>query len=236
MKLIAIVTLILLTSSCKSDKPTPNASSATIDVQHTVDNREISNGKLNYLNAANNQYSITRLEYYLSNFRFIKENGEVVKRDQVFYVDAFDSTTHRLFFDQLPAAQYTSVLYNFGLTSDQNISNSLPNTNENANMFWPTMMGGGYHFMKLEGRYKDSTALTGYAIHLGTNVCTLELTSEVNVSSVVDPILLELYMNVNEWFTNPKDYDFVIDGRYTMGDTALMTHIIDNGQTVFTLK
>ncbi len=233
---IALLTLVLLISGCKSEEPMPKTSSATIDVNHTVDNAIIASGKVNYQNTANNQYSITRLEYYLSNFRFIQENGEVTRYDQVFYINAFDSTSFRLFFDNLPPARYTSLVYNFGLIPKQNISNSLSNTNANANMFWPEMMGGGYHFMKLEGRYKDSIALTGYAIHLGTNVCTLQLSSQIDASTLNKPIHLDLTMDVNEWFTNPKDYDFITDGRYTMGDTTLMTHITDNGQTVFTLK
>ena len=37
-------------------------------------------------------------------------------------------------------------------------------------MAWPTAMGGGYHFMKVEGHYLDtSNTIQGFAIHLGKN-------------------------------------------------------------------
>ena len=197
-KYLSVLFVTILFYGCKSEEPTKESGSLVINVQHEVDNMSIEQGKIMYKNAANNVYSITRLEYYLSNFKFVDADGEVVGYNDVFYINAFDTSTHTLVFDNLPSANYSEVRYNFGLTPAQNTSNSLPNTNENANMFWPEMMGGGYHFMKLEGRFKDSTALTGYAIHLGTNVCELELVADIDVSSINNVSYLNLLMNVNE--------------------------------------
>ena len=36
-------------------------------------------------------------------------------------------------------------------------------------MAWPDVMGGGYHFLKLEGHYKKDSLLAGYAMHIGQN-------------------------------------------------------------------
>lgn len=237
IKLLSFMVLSTLIYSCKPDeKPIKTGKEVQIAIEHVVDGIPIEKGKVNYTNASGNEYSITRLEYYLSNFRFITENGEIIVHDQVYYISAFDTNTHTLIINDLPPTDYTKIIYNFGLTPGRNLSNSLPNTNENANMFWPEMMGGGYHFMKLEGRYRDTTALSGYAIHLGTNVCTMEVSKDVSISNKTDVGRLTLTKNINEWYTNPKDYDFINHGRYTMGDTVLMEHIIENGQTVFTLK
>jgi hypothetical protein len=46
----------------------------------------------------------------------------------------------------------------------------LSTTLDNLNMAWPTAMGGGYHFLKMEGHYLDSLNTNqGYAIHIGKN-------------------------------------------------------------------
>ena len=128
---------------------------------------------------------------------------------------------------------YTKAKFYVGLDSAHNISYSLPNTTENLNMAWPEMMGGGYHFMKFEGNYISGTSTFGFAMHLGRNpyLVEIELDRIFNIPSQYN--LTNLDMNLNEWFKNPEIYDFDIDGNYSMGDTAAMHKLSNNGIDIF---
>jgi hypothetical protein len=116
------------------------------------------------------------------------------------------------------------------------VPHGLPNTEDNIGMIWPEPMGGGYHFMKMEGKFRDSLGLVGYALHQGTNLTGIEVSTPIRFNVDENPTGFQLTMDINEWFTNPYDYDLEIDGNYTMGDTVSMKKIAANGATVFNLK
>lgn len=150
------------------------------------------------------------------------------------YVDAMNSSSNLLVLKDVPVGNYIGISFNIGLDSAQNISDGLPATTDNVNMKWPNPMGGGYHFLKLEGYYKDTTATPGYAMHLGTNSCLvpIKLFKPINVTTD-SKIPLGLVMNINEWYKNPTTFDFNKDGNYIMGNAAAMKKITDNGRDVF---
>jgi hypothetical protein len=121
----------------------------------------------------------------------------------------------------------------------QNISNSLDNTPENINMQWPEVIGGGYHFLKFEGRYLDSANINqGFTMHIGTNDMPIQHQKIAINVEVVESVSaeLELKMNINEWFKNPYTYDFNKDGNYTMAIPELMVLLKNNGYDTFTNK
>jgi hypothetical protein len=103
-------------------------------------------------------------------------------------------------------------------------------------MAWPDMMGGGYHFMKLEGSYVDSTGTYGYAMHVGKNAYLVNCTMSHHFDLNTGLNAKELVMNVNEWFKNPAIYDFNVDGNYSMGVMAAMTKLKNNGTDIFTIQ
>ena len=94
-----------------------------------------------------------------------------------------------------------------------------PELNQTAEGPWgvPAMLGGGYHYMRLEGKYKDTAAMDiGYAYHairandMNVTPLLLEDTSfvvnlgQVTVSNTTD---IEIKMNVAEWFKNPNTWN-----------------------------
>ena len=101
-------------------------------------------------------------------------------------------------------------------------------------MAWPDVMGGGYHFLKLEGHYKKDSLLAGYAMHIGQNGFRVSVGLHCNLilpqNGDAD---FNMTMNVNEWFKNPNIYNFNTDGVFTMGDTILMKKLLQNGADVF---
>jgi hypothetical protein len=103
-------------------------------------------------------------------------------------------------------------------------------------MEWPVLMGGGYHFMMLEGHFADSSGTPGFAMHLGTNasLCPVNITDTFSLTQ--DDFTLHINMNINEWFRTPYVYDFNVDGNYIMGNIQSMSKIAANGFDAFTIE
>jgi hypothetical protein len=242
-KLLSILAIpIFLFTSCKKDKdddpiPTPppvKETNLVININYNVDGQNIIYDSLRYFNEAGNNYSISKLQFYLSGFKFIKDDGSDFVTNNVFYVDIRVAGTNTLTFKNFPAGNYTGMEFYVGLDSTHNLTNALPNTIENVNMAWPEPMGGGYHFMKLEGHFVSGASTFGYAMHIGLNPYLVEagankaftVTKDINNN-------VSLNMNINEWYKNPFIYDFDIDGNYSMGNMQAMTKLAANGKDVF---
>jgi hypothetical protein len=227
--------------SCRKDHetplptPTPQSTEMELNLAYNVDGNPFITNSLVYLNTAGNTYSITKLVYFLSQISLIKADSSIVLLKDYSYVDASIAATNQWSFKDMPAGNYIGIKFNIGLDSLHNISDTLANTIDNINMKWPDMMGGGYHFMKLEGYFKDSTGTSyGYNMHLGTNISLVPIRLFKNISITANAMNpLNLKMNINEWFRNPHTYNFNTDGNYIMGNAILMKKIADNGVDVF---
>ena len=229
----------LFTLSCKKDTPLPQpkVNELQLSIQYNIDNVSYVTNINKYINQAGNHFSISRVSYYLSQIKLIKSDNSSVLVKEYQYVDADNTSSNKLIFNSIPSGDYIGIKFNIGLDSLHNISDALPTTMENINMAWPQMMGGGYHFLKMEGNFLDSLGQSfGYAMHLGTNVCLIPIMLNKKFTVSADSKLsFNLVMNINEWYKNPNIFDFNKDGNYIMGNMMLMKKITENGIDVFTL-
>ncbi|MFP5469993.1 MAG: MbnP family protein [Bacteroidia bacterium] len=192
---------------------------------------------IKYKNAAENSYSVTKIDLYISNVILKQSDGSVFTSKEVFYVDAADVKKSFFMLDSIPPGIYTEISFLLGLDSNTNISYTLPSTTENLNMAWPDMMGGGYHFLKFEGHFMDSTSTQkGFAIHLGKN----ENLPKISFTSTLNQKYWDhdysLTFDLNEVFANPHTYDLDKDNNYTMMDSVAMNKIMLNISDAFSLK
>lgn len=236
--LLTFYGIVILFSCKKHDNNSGlNYGKIFLTISHRINSQPIMFDTAMYMNQATNVYGIEKLQYYISNIRMYKGSKLCVNTDDVFYIDARTDTHKSISLKQssgFETGTYDSITFIIGLDSSKNISNGLTQTLENINMAWPDVMGGGYHFLKLEGHWKYSGSTQGYALHLGQNgfqayvtvPCSLTIPAKGDAS-------LNVTMNVNEWFANPYTYDFSTDGVFTMGDTVLMKKIAANGHDVF---
>ncbi|MDZ4666708.1 MAG: MbnP family protein [bacterium] len=215
----------------------PNTSLA-LNIDHNCDGAPLLFDTLNYQNLAGIKYSATRLEYYISGIRLFKGETAVFTSSQIAYMNGRNNN-QKISIPNLPVGNYTGIQFYIGIAPAQNISNSLDNTPENINMQWPEVIGGGYHYLKFEGRYLDSANVNqGFTMHIGTNEMLVEHHKILYNFSVEEAVTktLNLSMNVNEWFKNPYTYNFNKDGNYTMAIPALMTILKNNGYDTFSIK
>ncbi len=231
--------LLVIFGSCKKEKvDVRGKGSLVLKITYSVDGETLQMEQMKYVNQAGNVYSVTRLQYYISHISlFNREYGWTII-DTFYFFDADKYPVQRVFVSNVPLRYYDSIKFYIGLPPNLNHHDSLPNTLENQEMIWPEMMGGGFHFLKLEGKFKEtdtSSTISGYAMHLGTNVALVSVALPLKIDLSTNLMVeLSLDMNVNEWFRNPYTYNLA-EKAYIMGDTVRMQKIARNGEDVFTV-
>ncbi len=223
-------------SACKKDSSDRGVTELSLRISHTVDGAALMPDTLMYTTEAGFDYSVQRMQYYLSGIALILPDSSLKYIDSYAYVDAFDTSTCRIYHSKIAEGSYIGLAFNVGLDSMHNVWDSLSATTANINMQWPLLMGGGYHFMKFEGYFSDSDTTYGFAMHLGTNAC-LERVRLYKTFTLPkgEPVQLNLGVNLNEWFRTPYTFDFNDDGNYIMGNAAAMKKVAENGKNAFSL-
>lgn len=214
-----------------------------LNFDHRIDNENLVLNEFNYKNAAGNIYSIERIKYIISNITFHNVDGTTFEDSSFHYRDVLNETTRSYSINNVPDGHYTAVSFTFGLDSLENTTGSLPNEQVYNSMEWPIMMGGGYHYMKFEGKFVDSLGgHSNYNLHTGITKTTgenihhhLNIELENTIFTVENNIWdLQIVMNMNKWFVDPNMYDIEKFGSAIMGDSLAQEMIEENGESVFT--
>ncbi|MBK7681371.1 MAG: hypothetical protein IPJ26_02355 [Bacteroidetes bacterium] len=238
MKNLLFVILIISFSACsKDDDPTPvTEKNLEFELSFVSGSSPLQFDTIMYTNAAGNVYSVSRLQFYISNIQLIKSDSSLVTISDYNYVDARVPSTLTQKHSLSESGHFIGMKLQLGLDTAHNKSNFLPAIAENINMVWPDMMGGGYHFMKFEGYYVDGLSFPGFAMHLGRNAYVANCVISHSFDLVNGNNKMKLVMDLNEWFANPHIYDFNIDGNSSMGDMNDLLKLSQNGTDIFTLQ
>lgn len=259
-KLIGIIILILILLSCsRTEGPhITTYNGVTIRFRHLVNNSELKKDTLKYVNAAGQQYMVNDLQYFISSVKFHKCNGnwyEIKSDDGLHYTDIdIPSTCDWEIKDILPEGCYDSLSFIFGLDENDNISNRFPDP-PMRDMFWPEVLGGGYHYMKMNLKWKNDTMSEQrpFMMHLGIGQIYSQPGSNPgdiigfiqNYFPVVMPFNLiidhsvatefTIKMNIGKWFSGDNVFDL---SQYPMGimqNQEGMFRAIQNGRNAFSL-
>lgn len=236
---LGYILLGLMAFSCtdeKEDSIVTSTGNLDLVIEHTVDDLPLQFDSLMYYTKFGEQYNITRLNYYLSNFILYRNHTIVYQQKTPFYINA-KAQYPIVRLSNVPVGTYDQIGFSIGLSAEQNMHGKLPSIDEHLGMIWPTLMGGGYHFLKLEGQFVvNGQPPKGYALHTGLNFCRVvhqPVKMPLTIQSTSDTTVT-LTMNINSWFYSPTTYSLVQHGNYTMGDTVLMRLLTENGKDVFT--
>jgi hypothetical protein len=238
---IAWWVLLLLHMACKKepDQQPSEQGSLRIQLTHDVKGQALVYDTLIYTNHSGNTYSVSKLHYYISAIRLMDVTHTITfQSNGIYYINA-RHTSNTIIISGIPKGTYQSIAFFIGIDTLQNISNSLQMNFDNMEMVWPDEMGGGYHFLKLEGRYMNANQLSrGYAMHSGNNMALTRhqpITCDIQILNQQETTI-SLAMDVNSWFDSPVNYDLLAHGNYTMGIDKLMVMIANNGKDVFYKK
>ncbi|HAT67184.1 MAG TPA: hypothetical protein DCS66_21745 [Flavobacteriaceae bacterium] len=233
MKKIALLLLIAVAViSCKKsdDDATPQNVTVDFNFTHNWDGDAITNADfdvIQYTNAHGENLSLSKLVYLISDVTFTNANGEVFDAGDYTLVNVREGSN--LTFTpqiEIPEGTYT-VSFTFGFDNEDNDQNYQDLNSADGGWNVPTNLGGGYHYMRMEGKYIDASSPdeTNYQYHTIRAVdlddqgiiSTLTDTSfEVSLGQVTigNTTSIEVKMNVAEWFKNPNTWD--LTQLYTM--------------------
>lgn len=233
--LLTIIVLSVVSTSCKKDTEKKDAQ-VNFVFSHYVGTELLEFDNIKYTNAAGNNYSVSTLKYFVSDFILTKTDGSKVIFDEAHYIDAADASIFTFKPSTLAlAGDYQSLSFIFGLNEEKNISGSFLNPPE-SNMEWPLPMGGGYHYMKLEGKFDSTDLVKNYQAHMGR---LMGIPHFINVtlpafSLTVDgqDITFNIKMDINNWWETPNTFDLnIMSG--VMGNETIQQQLQENGADVF---
>ena len=202
-----------------------------------------------YANEAGNRFMVNEIQWFLSRLELQDQAGDWIPfrdEDTIYYIDTDLPESHLLGSKPLPSGHYGALRFTFGLDETDNVTGRFKNPPE-SNMFWPEPLGGGYHYMKLNGKWlNDEGILVPVNIHLGVgqnatltefypNHFTVELPLDLDLRTGQQDEI-RLTMVIDNWFRNPHRYDFATDGTAIMQNQAAQSKLRENGANVFTLQ
>jgi hypothetical protein len=237
--LVVAVFALALGGGCGDESSGPTGpGTLVINFDHTVDGTMLALNTGSYMNAAGNTYSVTRLRYVTSHFHLHPEdhNDPEFESDDPHYRMEGDASTRSLTLTDVPAGSYHELSLVFGIPGADNVTDAYPDLDA-VGFDWPSGMGGGYHYMQLEGNWDAGTG--GFATHTGPTGgmdFSIDISMDTNVViSTGETTTVTLYMNVNEWYANPNLYDFMDHDGPIMGNAATQALLQQNGANVFSI-
>jgi len=244
--IVTVLVLAICFAGCrKEDKP----ATISFEFTHSVGTRTFIKDSLLYVNAAGNHYEVNDLQYFVSEIILNKADGEkiAITADKgIHYVDIdIPGTLNWTIGQEIPTGEYISVSFIFGIDEAKNKTGLFVNPPE-RDMFWPEPMGGGYHYMKMNGQWLDTlNQLTPFNFHIGIGMENMALiqnyftvqvpNSGVYITSGSGPKLI-LNMDIANWFETPNLWNWNVIGGQIMQKQWAMRMAAENGADAFTCE
>ena len=249
---LLLALLVACTDKDPDPVPAPETGKITIRFHHYCDGLPIDFDIRKYVNAAGNEYMVNEIQYFISDVTLHRPDADYIidAWKDIYYVDTDIATTHEWkVFDEIPAGDYTGISFTFGINEEKNQSLMFTDHPESL-MFWPQYLGGGYHYMKLNGKWLDTNQFERpYDFHLGIgqmydqqsgevigfiqNYFEVEVPGSSLRINVGEETLIDLVMHVDRWFKNPHTYDHNYWGGDIMQKQDAMKVGCENGWDVF---
>lgn len=232
--------ILLAFSGCTNNSVQPEKSTMQLQFIHQVNDQPLILDQIMYTNAVGQAYSIKTVKYFISRVTFHKSDGTDVMIPDIHYVDIRDeaSLTYELT-EKIPYGSYSGISFVYGLVPEDNVTGSL-GLDLDRLMEWPVPMGGGYHYMKLEGEYVHNDATNFFNFHSGgLNGTAYEIHVDLPNSAFdanSSKIGIAFNMEISNWFKDPVDWDFNYWGSGIMGNPDAQATVQKNGANVFTVN
>ena len=215
---------------------TPDRGDLLINFDHVVDGQDLAYDEIRYTNAAGNNYAITRLEYIISDVSLETTSGKRVDLADTHYRNALVNSTRSLA-TQIPGGTYHMLHFTFGIDGDKNQTGALPSNDFFNNMAWPSPMGGGYHYMRMEGLFRTTDGESSFLTHTGPSGgsnFSFDISLPVDLSIDKGTWDIDVVMDINQWYEEPTVYNFNDHGGI-MGNADAQFTLQENGATSFSI-
>jgi len=250
--------------SCKKPPPVVETKYGKIRFEflHYWEGEPIVYDTLMYVNAAGNELMVNEIQYFISDVTLHSDFGSRMIKDwiDIYYVDKdIPSTLTWNVFDRIPVGDYSATSFIFGIPGSKNIPYMYVNPPE-RDMFWPFFLGGpngGYHYLKINGKWRQmpQDQISPFDFHLGVgqiyaggvievdsitafvqNFFTVNLPASGFSIEEEKTTVIQVVMNVDQWFENPNSFDLNFWGGYIMQNQNALHAASSNGLNVFSVK
>jgi len=166
-----------LLSSCKKDSDSdsppmvspPKVGTVSFKMENMVGTKVLALDGTTYTTASAETFTVTTLEYYLSNIKFSKADGSSYAAPGEYHlINAAKPATTSFTISNVPAGDYTGVSFVVGVDSTTTKGDplALPGDLNPANaMYWA--WATGHIFMKLEGTVTSTSPNKPLTCHIG---------------------------------------------------------------------
>ncbi len=254
----------LLVVSCsfpdeKDDTDPIETGTIQLQFDNVVGNQDLQLDSTKYLNATGEDFTVSKLNYYISNIKLIKMDGSVftVPQDSSYFlIREANSASQKLTIRNVLTGDYTGIEFLVGVDSTRSVmepsepgrkgildKDSGP-TNEEA-MYWD--WNPGYIFLKLEGSSDSATTANGkYYYHIGgfggrtektlNNLRTINLTfpgqKAIVTTSIVSSVLIQA--DIQKIFNGPAQLSIKKSPSLMFTDSS--KYVADNYAAMFIVK
>ena len=255
--LLYVVVSFSLLAGCKKSTEFTRTGRIRFEFAHTVKGKPLLTDTMIYATTSGYLYKVADLQYFISGITLYHAKGRPVLINTdggIHYTDArLPQTLEWNPGDGLLAGSYDSLTFVFGIDAEKNISNRFPDPPE-RDMAWPDILGGGYHYMKMNLMYHlpGTTGTKPFMFHLGIgqvyssvvpnpDSITGFLQNFFQVSLPVPftvtggtVVTARCTMMVDKWFDGVELFDFEDYPRGIMQYQPGMHKACVNGRHVFT--
>lgn len=252
IKFIYLALISILLTNCKKDliepseplKTQPSSGSISLNFETVVGDSALILSTKTYTNQAGNTFNVTKLKYYISNIKLIKQDNSTWSENYSYHiVDHSNSNTTGFIITGVPFDTYKGIEFMIGVDSTHNVSGSQTGALDPTNdLYWS--WNQGYIFAKLEGTSPQSTA-TGSKImyHVGgysgannaIKIISPSFNGETaNVSANVTPEI-HVKNELLNWLDTPNQMDFS-SVNVIMMPGANSKKVADNYSAAFTIE
>jgi len=229
--LALLVVPVLFLAACDEDSTTPTPDPAVVSLQfvHKVGSADLTEDQLLYTNTPGNPYSVTKLEYLITDITLVGAPAKhEVTFDAAVYDDAFAAGSHTFLLGNLEAEEYSGLQFRWGVEASNNVAGNLDSTFDG--MLWPVANGGGYHCMRFEGDYTTAGSQTpgdgSFALHMGKlqrvdgttdGAVLIDLDNLAFTAEAGKRYVIQVALDVNAFMDDPE-YDFDAPGDVDNGN------------------
>lgn len=247
--IILAFTLVFVACEKDNDDNISPVTAVNFKFIHKWEETEVSNSDFNsiqFTNAYGNELSIERLRYLISKIKLTKNTGEVITIDEYYLVDLEDANSLNFSTNQTVAVgSYSDISFVFGFTNEDNTDGTYADLNS-ATWNVPAMLGGGYHYMQMDGKYINSSNVeSSYNYHViravdnpGSNPTFPQDTffevslGEITLTGATE---ITIAMNIAQWFKQPNTWNLNEYNQMLMPNSTAQILMYQNGQNVFNL-
>ena len=236
-KIVFFLLLIIAFSACEKEEQN---GMATLLFKHNWNGTPVTNLDFNtfkFTTENGEEVSIERYRYLISNINIIGSKNH-------FLVDLFTNSATNISITDLEQGN-TKLNFTFGFSDNNNVDGIYQDLNS-ASFNVPEMLGGGYHYLQFDGKYKDTNNqdanINYYAIRAvdrtNPNNLVFEDTSfEVDLGTVQigNNTVIEINVNIAEWFKNPTTWNLNELNTVLMPNFEAQKIMSANGKNVFSL-